>query len=59
MERDKQIKLAVAGVLGVAAVVILAINFLGGPRKTKPTEAAPPQVEKQLVGRGQSPRPER
>lgn len=59
MERDKQIKLAVAGVVGVAALVILAMNIFGGPKQPKAAEpAAAPEVQK-LSTRGQSPRPER
>lgn len=57
MERDKQIKLAVAGVIGLAAVVILAMNFLGGG-KPKPVEPDEPAAQ-QLSTRGQSPKPER
>ncbi|MCC7387990.1 MAG: hypothetical protein IT431_04395 [Phycisphaerales bacterium] len=58
MERDKQIKLAVAGVIGLAAVVILAMNFLGGGKKPKAVEPDEPAAQ-QLSTRGQSPKPER
>lgn len=59
MERDKQIKLAIAGVVGLAAVAAIAINFLGGGGKPKHVAAPEAQTQKQPLGRGASPRPER
>ncbi len=42
MERDKLIKIIVAAVIGVAAVIILAMNFLGGgPPKPVETDSLP------------------
>lgn len=32
MEREKLIKIVIAAVIGLAAIVILAMNFLGGPK---------------------------
>lgn len=53
MERDKVIKLVVAAVIGLAAVVILAMNFLGGPTKPKRSgdEAPIPPAERSGGGR--------
>lgn len=43
MERDKVIKLSVAVVIGLAAVIILALNFFGGgPTKPKGVDKPPP-----------------
>ncbi|VAX36227.1 hypothetical protein MNBD_PLANCTO03-771 [hydrothermal vent metagenome] len=44
MERDKLIKIIVAAVIGLAAIVILAINFLGGgPPKPAETPVLAPE----------------
>lgn len=42
MERDKAIKIGIAGVIGLVAIIILAMNFLGGSSAPKPAEDAPP-----------------
>lgn len=52
MERDKLIKIVVAAVIGVAAVVILAMNFLGGgPPKPATDEPVPEVTERSGSGR--------
>ncbi len=40
MERDKLIKIIIAAVIGVAAIVLLAVNFLGGPKQPANEEGA-------------------
>jgi len=53
MERDKLIKLIVAGVIGLAAIVLLAVNFLGGPpRRASESDAGPPPSPTERRGGG-------
>ena len=42
MERDKAIKIGVASVLGLVAVIILAMNLFGGSGAPKEADDAPP-----------------
>lgn len=44
MERDKLIKIIIAAVIGVAAIVLLAVNFLGGPKQPPTGEGATPEI---------------
>lgn len=59
MERDKQIKLAIVGVVGLVAVAAIAINLFGGGNRPKHVDTPQTQTQKQPLSRGASPRPER
>jgi len=54
MERDKLIKIIIAAVIGLGAVIILAMQFLGGgpPKEGDAADAPPPApTERQGSGR--------
>jgi flagellar basal body-associated protein FliL len=54
MERDKLMKIIIAAVIGLIAVVVLAMQFLGGgaPKESDAADTAPlPATERQGGGR--------
>lgn len=54
MERDKVIKLSVAGVIGVVAVILLAWQFLGGGPPKEADDATPPPPPAERGGGGRA-----
>lgn len=44
MEREKAIKIGIASVLGLVAIIILAMNLFGGSGAPKPADDAPPPL---------------
>lgn len=52
MERDKAIKIGVASVLGLVAVIILAMNLFGGGAPKEAEDAPPPPPADERSGGG-------
>lgn len=58
MDRSKLVKLVVAGVIGLAAVVVLAINVWGGGGRPKPVDNSATSAPAREVRGGPASAPE-